>query len=357
MTHKLLIVDDELPNLRLLKRLFRDEYYCLTASSGAAAIELLGRHDVAILITDQRMPQMSGLELLKQTAELRPHMARILLTGYTDVDSLVDAINCGLVHCYVNKPWNNDDLKRKVARAREEYENNKKQHSLKVANDRLQGRLKAMKLGTASALDAVLRIKDEYSCEHAGRVASLAIEIAQKMAFGPEDCAELALAATLHRLGHVGTPDELLWKQGPLAAREAEVYQLHSERGARLLSMIPELRNVADTILLMNENFDGSGYPRGLQGEQIPLASRILRVAGEYDLLTNPRARSAAVSPHEAIGILAARGEFSLDPQVLEILSLLVNHTPEFRDEVDLHLQPTERTYLDPNAPALLISS
>ncbi|MCU1268074.1 MAG: uncharacterized protein JWM21_4392 [Acidobacteria bacterium] len=321
MIHKLLIVDDEMPNLRLLKRLFRDDYHCLTASSGEEAIELMSQHDVAILITDQRMPNMSGIELLTRTAELRPHMARILLTGYTDVEALVEAINCGLVSCYVTKPWNNDDLKLTVGRALEEYENNKKRHALKVANDRLQMRIEEMKLGVANALDSVLRIKDEYSCEHAGRVANQAAKIAQKFGLSIEECGDLALAASLHCIGHLGTPDELLWKNGSLAASDAKIYQQHSERGARLLSMIPELRSVADLVRLYHENFDGSGYPRGILGEQIPLACRILRVADEYDLLTNPRALSAAVTSSEAIRILFERGGVDLDTQVVEVLS------------------------------------
>jgi response regulator RpfG family c-di-GMP phosphodiesterase len=308
--------------LRLLKRLFRDDYDCLTASSGEEAIELLSQHDVAILITDQRMPRMSGIELLTQTAQLRPHMARILLTGYTDVEALVDAINCGLVHRYITKPWNNDDLKLEVRRALEEYENKKNRYALKVANDRLHLRLEEMRLGVANAFDAILRIKDEYSCEHAGRVATYAAKIAQKLGLGADECADLTLAAWLHRLGHVGTPDELLWKSEPLAKDEAEVYQENSERGARILSMIPELRNVADMILLLFENFDGSGFPRGLQGEQIPLACRILRVADEYARLTNPRAMSTAVSPLEAIRMLFERGGVDLDCHVLDVLAM-----------------------------------
>jgi HD-GYP domain-containing protein (c-di-GMP phosphodiesterase class II) len=208
-----------------------------------------------------------------------------------------------------------------VGRALEEYENNKKRHALKVANDRLQMRIEEMKLGVANALDSVLRIKDEYSCEHAGRVANQAAKIAQKFGLSIEECGDLALAASLHCIGHLGTPDELLWKNGSLAAADAKIYQQHSERGARLLSMIPELRSVADLIRLYHENFDGSGYPRGILGEQIPLACRILRVADEYDLLINPRVLSAAVTSSEAIRILFERGGVDLDTQVLKVLS------------------------------------
>jgi DNA-binding NtrC family response regulator len=146
MKYKLLIVDDELPNLRLLERLFSRDFQCLTASSGAEAIRLLEQHDVAILISDQRMPMMTGIELLKKTAKLRPHMVRILLTGYTDVEALVEAINCGLVYMYIPKPWNNDELKHKVRRACEHYENNKKRNYLELSNKRLLQRLKDIEM-------------------------------------------------------------------------------------------------------------------------------------------------------------------------------------------------------------------
>jgi putative two-component system response regulator len=342
MTHKLLIVDDEMPNLRLLRRLFRQDFHCLTASSGEEAIELLSQHDVAIVITDQRMPQMSGIELLKRTAELRPHMARILLTGYTDVEALVEAINCGLVHRYITKPWNNEDLKEKVNRALEEYENNKKRHALQVANDRLQSRLSEMKLGVSNVLDAVLRIKDEYSSEHAARVAGLATKLAERMDVSEEDRADLFLAAILHRIGHLSTPDELLWRTGLLKSAEASVYQAHTERGARLLAMIPELRNIVDIVRLLHENVDGSGYPRGLQGEQIPIVCRIIRVADEFDLLTQPRSQSTAISTQEALNVLHLRSGIEFDPQVLEVMKQLkLSDVVSVPDDQDFMIEPT----------------
>ena len=107
MSYKLLIVDDEQANIRLLERLFRQDYFCLTAASGEEAIELLDQHEVAVIITDQRMPGMNGVELLKRSAARRPHMVRILLTGYTDLEALIEAVNCGLIYMYINKPWNN----------------------------------------------------------------------------------------------------------------------------------------------------------------------------------------------------------------------------------------------------------
>ena len=314
MTYKLLIVDDEMANLRLLERLFRQDYHCLTASSGEEAIELLSQHDVAILITDQRMPQMSGIELLKRTAELRPHMARILLTGYTDVEALVEAINCGLVHRYITKPWNNDDLKLEVSRALEEYENNKKRYALQVANERLQMRLREMKLGVANAFDASVELRMNTPANTPLEWHRRRRRLLRRWESAKRIARTWTIAAGLHHLGHVGTPDELLWKIGPLAADERAIYQAQSERGARVLSRVPELRNVADMVRFHRENFDGSGSPRGLEGEQIPLACRIIRVADEYDLMTQPRVFSTCVNHEEAMQFLWERAgrEFEL---------------------------------------------
>lgn len=141
MAYKIMIVDDEPANLRLLERLLRHDYNVLLAESGADALSLLEQHDVALIITDQRMPGMSGIELLKRTMAIRPHMVRIILTGYTDVESLVEAINSGQVYRYVTKPWNNDELRLTVRRALAHHETNKARHELEMVNHRLIIRL------------------------------------------------------------------------------------------------------------------------------------------------------------------------------------------------------------------------
>lgn len=322
MTYKLLIVDDELANLRLLDRLFSKDYYCLTASSAADAIDLLHQHDVAVLITDQRMPQMTGIELLKQTAQLRPHMVRILLTGYTDAEALVEAINCGLVHAYLTKPWNNGDLKVKVGRALEQYENNRKQHALQVANERLQARLKEMKLGFVYALAEALRAKDSECGERAARISEHVAAMAASMSVTAEDREDLLIAASLHNLGHIGTPDRLLQNE-PMTADDQLIFRAYPERGARILGATPELRNAADIVRFHRENFDGTGYPRGLTGDQIPLGCRIIRVAHDYDLLTRPKLPAIGISHQEAVASLRERAGRDCDPRVVAMLPLM----------------------------------
>jgi response regulator RpfG family c-di-GMP phosphodiesterase len=321
MTYKILIVDDELANLRLLERLFLRGFECLTASSGAEAIRLLEQHDVAILITDQRMPHMTGIDLLKHTARLRPHMVRILLTGYTDVEVLVDAINSGLVYMYVTKPWNNDDLKLKINRACEHYESNKKSNSLALANDRLLGRLQEIKLGVVTALSEMLRTRDEYAYGHALRVRDHAIAIAETMSVGEGDKEELSAAAMLHHLGDADIFTAATSGRRWSAVDQNAIVRAHSECEARLLASIPELGKVVDVIKSHRENFDGSGSPAGLVAERIPLASRILRVANEYELMIQPQASVASMTHDEAMRFLSQRSGKQFDTKVIAIMS------------------------------------
>lgn len=142
MTYKIMIVDDEPANLRVLERLFRPNYQVVTAPSGAEALALLEQHEVELLITDQRMPAMTGIELMTKTVAIRPQMVKILLTGYTDVGALIEALNSGLVYRYLTKPWNNDDLRTTVSRALEHYEMMKAKHLLGMENQRLRARLR-----------------------------------------------------------------------------------------------------------------------------------------------------------------------------------------------------------------------
>jgi DNA-binding NtrC family response regulator len=144
-----MIVDDEPANLRTLERLFRSDYQVVTAPSGAEALALLEHHEVALLISDQRMPAMTGIELMMKTVGIRPQMVKILLTGYTDVGALIEALNSGLVYRYLTKPWNNDELRLTVSRALEHYEMMKSKHLLGMENQRLRARLK--KIGELSS--------------------------------------------------------------------------------------------------------------------------------------------------------------------------------------------------------------
>lgn len=318
MPDKILIVDDEPANLRLLERLFRRDFEVLTAISGRDALELLGQHDVALLITDQRMPDMTGIELLKSTVSLRPHMVRIILTGYTDESALVEAINCGHVYKYVTKPWNNDELRLTVGRALEHYELTKSSHELEQANGRLSLRLREMTGGVMRAAASALEAKDVYMYDHARRVRGYATAIGRRMWLDVAKLEDLSLAAFLHDIGKIGTPESLLVKPAPLTDEESAVVQLHSERGAHILGEVPGMAEIADAVRHVHEHFDGTGYPLGLKGERIPLASRIILVADAYDLMTSPRPFHNAYSHEAAIARIRSESGKQFDPSVVD---------------------------------------
>ncbi|HEX8559861.1 MAG TPA: HD domain-containing phosphohydrolase [Pyrinomonadaceae bacterium] len=360
MTYKILIVDDEPANLRLLERLFRRDYAVLTASSGQEALQLLGQHDVALLITDQRMPGMTGIELLKHTAGTRPHMVRMILTGYTDMGALVEAINCGQVYRYVNKPWDNDDLRLTVARALEHYETNKSRHELEGVNKRLSLRLREMTQGVVRTIADALEARDPFVYGHARRVGGYAGAIGRRMHLSVQALEQLALAALLHDVGKIGTPDSVLLKPSALTAEEQSVVRLHAERGARMLAGVLEMEDVAAAVRHHHENYDGTGYPEGLSGEQIPVASRIIRVADAYDAMTSPRPFRDALSHEAAVEELVKEAGAFFDPEVvgafckLEALAQIRRHIgPQFLPVA----RPADLRRLTPSGLALEIEA
>jgi len=334
MTHKILIVDDETANVRLLERLFRHDYFCLTASSGKEAMDLLDLHEVAVIISDQRMPQMTGLELLKRSADRRPHMVRILLTGYTDLDALVEAVNCGLVYMYVSKPWNNDDLKLRVSRAVEHYENNKHQHSLVANNERLKARLNEMKVGLLRMVAGILQLRDPYLSLHAFRVSKYAEVAGEKLGLSEELLWDMTAASFLHGLGEIASTGDMY--QSLCEEDSVAVLDDYTARSAEVVACVSELKNAAYFIRYHYENFDGSGGPSGLIEDQIPLAVRILRVAKTFALLTSPPRDGEELSHAAAIERLRQNSGKAFDPLVVETFAGL---TTEFNGSVPVGLR------------------
>lgn len=317
MTYKLLIVDDEPANLRLLERLFRRNYEIITATSGAEGLELLRQHAAAVIISDQRMPGMTGVEFLKLAAEMRQHTLRIILTGYTDASALVEAINSGVVYKYVTKPWNNDDLQQTVALALQHYETNRARHDLTLQTERLTERLRETTRGFVRLIADALDAKDEHAHGHARRTSGYATAIARRLNFDSEDIEQLSLAAFLHDIGRIGTPDSILMKSGALTDEERAIVQLHSERGARMLAGVPDFIEASAAVRHHHEHFDGTGYPEGLSGNQIPLHARIIGVADAYDAMTNPRPFRHALTHEEAVAELQSGAGVRFDPDIV----------------------------------------
>jgi len=321
--YKILCVDDETANLRLLERLFRDSYEVFTASSGAEALELLALHDIAVIVSDQRMPGMTGIDFLKQAAEMRRQTVRIMLTGYTDASTLVEAINSGVVYKYVTKPWINEDLAATVKRALQHYETTKAQRQLQLQNERLQASLKSTRDAFIEVLMQRLDAKDPFARGHSERVRDLAAAIGAEMGLERPEVEVLALAAYLHETPLTGLTNETHEKPSDFSDRDYRFIESCFEDGLELFERVRDLEEIASILRYQFEHFDGSGQPRGFSHDQIPLNARILTVANAFDSIATRRNSSQAMSDEDVLQVIAAKTGQHFDPDVVSALCRL----------------------------------
>jgi response regulator RpfG family c-di-GMP phosphodiesterase len=313
MKYKILVVDDEAANLRLLERLFRGQCQVISALSGAEGLELLSQHDVALIISDQRMPGMTGIEFLIRAAEIRPQVVRIILTGYTDVNALVEAINSGVVYKYVTKPWANEDLLQTVQRALQHYETVRGHHELKLQNERLEALLEVTRTNFIDVFIDMLAAEDPAALEHARRTRSYALAIGQNLGLERDELNQLSVAALLHEIEYLGITSSTFPGEN-----EDDMPKTNSRWGLRLLASVPGFEEIVFAIRHQHENWNGSGEPGDFIGGQIPLFSRIIAVADAYDQMTAPNSPQTPLTRDEAIMRLQYDdGEF--DPEVINI--------------------------------------
>lgn len=331
--YKLLCVDDETANTRLLERLFRDSYEVFTASSGAEALEILSVHDVAVIISDQRMPGMAGIDFLQQAAEMRPQTVRIMVTGYTDAGTLVEAINSGVVYKYVTKPWDNEDLAATVKRALQHYETMKAQRQLQLQNERLQASLRSTREAFIEVLMQRLDAKDPSARAHAERVRGLSVSIAETMGLDRAEIEKLALAAYLHETPLGGLAADSSSASGDFSDRDYRFIESCFNDGLELIERVRDLEDVASVLRFQFEHFDGSGQPHGFGHDQIPLQARILSVANAFDSFTGER-HGRVASADDALQSIAAKAGTHYDPDVVSALCRLKLGATSSQEEV-----------------------
>ena len=306
--HKLLIFHDQVSSIQKLSKLFEQDYHCLGATSAGEALSLLEQHVVSVLIAEERL---NTSDFIKQTVEIAPLVVRVQLSAESNVDVLISALNSGLLHSHIQTPVSNEAMRLAIQRAVVRYEETKRLRSLIGSNARLELRVRQSKLTFVRSLSAVLRITDE-SCHWRGvRVSQYADVLAVDLMLNEELREDLRAAALLHEISVITSP-------------ERAVMNL---RSAQILSCFPELLDAADIVRFQGENFDGTGGPSKLVGEQIPIASRILRVAAEYDRLMQSGGPGRDLSHTEAIKVLGKGAGKTFDARVVD--SLLFIETKE----------------------------
>ena len=319
--HSILLVDDEVSITKALQRLFRKEgYHILTASSGQEGLELLEKAEksVSLIISDQRMPEMNGAQFLEKAKEIFPDAIRFLLTGYSDMDAIVDAVNKGEIHRYLTKPWNDDDLLLQVRQGLEQHElvlenrrllvlTNKQNKELNELNKDLEKKveertreiieknkeleesnikLEKSFMDTIRLLASLIESLNPKLGRYMRHVAELAREVAEEYGLEKKDLDQIEMAGMIHDIGMLGVPEEVL-KKDRIDMNEAEfnMYSQHPVIGSVCFDSVEQLSEIGEIILYHHENFDGSGFPNGLSGEKIPLGSRIIAAVSDYCMI------------------------------------------------------------------------
>ncbi|OLB50801.1 MAG: hypothetical protein AUI08_04550 [Gemmatimonadetes bacterium 13_2_20CM_2_65_7] len=341
-----LVVDDEEPIRNALRKFLKQQQFeVYTAGSADEALQQLRLHKVALMLSDIRMPGTSGVDLVPQALEIEPELAILMLTAVNDATSAALCMQRGAMD-YLTKPIELADLGRAVHRAlkrREMLLENgqlnqwlKEEVTTRTAElQRERNRLERVSTATLEALVNALEAKDPYLRGHSARVADLSANIATEVGLSEEEVDRIRMAGRLHDLGKIGTRDAVVNKEGPLTADEFEHVKQHVIIGAQILAPLVHLGDIVAMVKSHHERFDGTGYPDGLRGQEVPLGGRVIAAAEVYDALTTSRPYQEKMTPEQAVERMADLSGTVLDPKVYEALVRIVGRrqTLVFLDE------------------------
>ena len=322
--YRILIVDDEEDNLALLYRTLRSKYEITKAHSAIEALEILKSEQFDCILSDHKMPLMDGVEFLKRVNDMQPKTMRLLVTAYSDIKILIDAINYAKIYRYIKKPFSPDELLMIVESALECYQ-------LKLDNENLITDLKDLFSGTVKAIIEALDAKDSFTLGRSRRVAFYTLKIVNKMALQPSEISKIELAGLLHDIGMIGVAEEILNKTQKLSDDEYETIKKHVHYSVKILEDIKQLSEITEIIKYHHEYYNGCGYPYGLKGDEIPLGSRIIAITDAYDSMVSNRAYRKSLSPEDAIKIIEQGAGKQFDPDLVEIFKSIL---PEAVEEI-----------------------
>ena len=326
---KIMIVDDELGPREALKMILRDDYDVFTASSGREALHYLHADEFDLMILDIRMPDMSGIDLLARVKNRVPETEVVMITAYASVETATHALRQGALD-YLIKPFDSSAVREVVARglARriKRAALRKRLSALQVDNAFLQEKIENACLNiqkhyleTVHSLVAAIDAKDSYTKGHQERVAFFAGILGREMGFSEKEQKILRQAAILHDIGKIGVPEQILRKTGKLTAEEFKIIKQHPEIGVEIIAPVQFLQEVLPIVLYHHERFDGTGYPEGLRGRQIPLAARMIAVADALDAMLSNRPYAPAKTAIEAGRELYLCAGTQFDPNIAGI--------------------------------------
>jgi response regulator RpfG family c-di-GMP phosphodiesterase len=331
----LLVVDDEEPIRNALKRFLEGQQFAVhTAASGQEALAVLQQHDIALMLADIRMPGMSGIDLVPQAIEVAPDLAVVMLSAVNDATTAALCMQRGAMD-YLTKPIELDDLARAVQSALRRRASLVESRHLEVQLkeefaarsaewERERTEAHRVTVATLEALVNAMEARDPYLRGHSARVADLAATIAAHLRLSDDAVEQIRLAGRLHDIGKIGTRESVMNKQGPLTPEEYEHVKQHVIIGSQILSPLVHLGPVLGSVRSHHERWDGTGYPDGLRGEEIPIGARIIGAAEIYDALSTTRPYQEKLPTPQAIRRMGDLAGTVLDPKVFAALAEVV---------------------------------
>lgn len=332
----ILVVDDDAQAQRLLTRMLeRDGYeHVRTAGSAARAREILGGEPVALMLTDLNMPGSSGIELVRHAACEHPETAAMMVSGDATSSVAQLAIEYG-AYGFLTKPIRRTDLVVAVSNALRrrhlEMAHRAERENLEHVVAARTAALRASREETISRLARAVESRDPDTGSHIERMSQLCGALAARCGLDPES---MRVASLLHDVGKIAIADSILQKPGPLTDDERAAMQEHARIGYEILSgSESDLLNLAaKTALTHHERWDGTGYPRGLAGTEIPIEGRIAAIADVFDALTSDRCYRPAYGFEDAMGIMCARRGSHFDPDLLDLFMEVLRSSGEPAD-------------------------
>jgi len=325
----ILIVDDDRQVREVLHQIFMSAgYNCLLANDGREGVEVFKAGRPPLIVTDLKMPVMTGIELLQQVRAIDGDVAVIVLTGAADVKIAIESLKLG-AYDFIMKPVNVDELliaadrafeRRQLLIERREYHELLERRVVEATRDLASAyrQLQETYHATLEALGSALDTRDIGTEAHSRRVHGYALATAREHGVPEADLTDLAHGVLLHDIGKIGIPDAILLKPGPLTPEEWQIMRRHPEIGKALIEKIPFLRGAVPIVFAHHEKWDGSGYPRGLRGADIPLGARIFMVVDAFDAITFDRPYSRAKPFDVAKAEIKRCAGTHFDPAVVE---------------------------------------
>jgi len=309
--NRILLADDERGIRESLGRyLERVGYEVILANDGYEALERLEFKSYFLVLTDIMMPKLNGLELLSHVRENFPETDVIMITGNIDVEYAIQALRRG-AYDYFQKPLNYDKIVITIERVKEKQRLKQTEREMKT--------LKAAAYETVIGFVQAVEEKDRETKGHSERVSKLAEKLARIIDLSEEEIVTCRYAGLLHDVGKIGIPETILNKPASLTEAEFTIMQNHPVMGARILEPITFLKDVAPAIRSHHENYDGTGYPDNLKGEEIPLGGRLVRLADVYDGLSMNRPYRGPVPAEEVAEYLRENAGILFDPELTRV--------------------------------------